>query len=527
MNIHQGLRLGIIAGALTTLYSCANVKAPTGGPKDVTPPQWMEQASIPRPDNNTNFRGTTLRLVFDERIQLKNFNKEVLITPHVPTSKLKPSVKKNVLTIELLEPLKDSTTYTINFGNSIQDITEKNPAENVVLAFSTGPEIDSLKISGRVYDNMTQAPKENIIVGLYADTDSLDIDAERPIYFTKTSASGSYKLEYLKHGTYRMYALEDGDNNYKYKGGEFIGVLENPLRLNKDTIGVDFNLFQNPQVKDLSFYGPKKDNNQLILDFTRPLTDYKVTPSMEEKLEEGGKKLRLYNAFPAEDSIQIQLSVTDSLQESLDTTLMLKFPADPKPTKISAVLPEDHLQFRDSISIKLEFSDLVTKRKSISLKDNLGNEFPQVNPFNPDHFHEITIKTNEKHGDSLWLKIPDGAFMSVYGDTVKGDSILFTTKKATDYGTLAGTVSTSKPHFFLQLLNSSGEIVKVTQEKEFRWQYLKGGEYRFRVLVDENGDGKYEEGNFETRTPPEPVIILKDKFQLIPNWEMDNVKISF
>ena len=44
--------------------------------------------------------------------------------------------------------LRDSTTYVFQFGKGIADVNEGNPAVQLVHAFSTGPELDTLSLKG-------------------------------------------------------------------------------------------------------------------------------------------------------------------------------------------------------------------------------------------------------------------------------------------------------------------------------------------------------------------------------------------
>ena len=61
------------------------------------------------------------------------------------------SVSK-VLKIKILDTLKDNTTYSFNFGNSILDNNEGNLFPNYKYVFSTGSYIDSLTLKGTAID---------------------------------------------------------------------------------------------------------------------------------------------------------------------------------------------------------------------------------------------------------------------------------------------------------------------------------------------------------------------------------------
>src|SRR5688572_6814819 len=108
------------------LASCARQSSPSGGPMDSIPPILVN--SQPR-HQALNVNSSTLELEFDEIVTLGNPKEQLIITPSVGKNyDIEVRSKKVLLTFE--DPLQDSTTYTFNFREAIQDITEKNPAEN-------------------------------------------------------------------------------------------------------------------------------------------------------------------------------------------------------------------------------------------------------------------------------------------------------------------------------------------------------------------------------------------------------------
>ena len=52
-----------------------------------------------------------------------------------------------------IDTLKENTTYALNFGSAVRDNNEGNPLNSLRYVFSTGPEIDSLVVSGYTADS--------------------------------------------------------------------------------------------------------------------------------------------------------------------------------------------------------------------------------------------------------------------------------------------------------------------------------------------------------------------------------------
>ena len=191
---------------------CANAVAPTGGPKDETPP--MVVATVPE-NQSVNFIGKKIELTFDEYITLENANQNVMISP--PLSE-KPDIKlKNkTVIVKFKETLAANTTYTINFGAAIKDLHEGNQFKDYVYSFSTGDHIDTLCIAGTVLNAVDKKPVEGVYVSLYAaDRDNLDSlpMTTVPNYLTKTDKEGKFSLNGLADKKYLVFALKDANAN--------------------------------------------------------------------------------------------------------------------------------------------------------------------------------------------------------------------------------------------------------------------------------------------------------------------------
>lgn len=191
---------------------CANAVAPTGGPKDETPPVVVEAV----PENHSiNFTGKKIEITFDEYLTLENANQNVLISP--PMSE-KPDIKlhNKTVVIKFKENLEANTTYTINFGSAIKDLHEGNVFKDYVYSFSTGDYIDTLRIAGKVLNAEDKKPIEDVYVGLYAadreNLDSLPMTVQ-PNYISKTDKDGNFSLNGLADKKYLVFALKDVNSN--------------------------------------------------------------------------------------------------------------------------------------------------------------------------------------------------------------------------------------------------------------------------------------------------------------------------
>ena len=165
---------------LVTMYSCANMASPNGGPYDETPPKFI--SSLPAP-NQTNYKGKKVEILFDELVQLDKPSENVIITPPQMQLPVIRAAGKKVV-VELKDTLKENTTYTIDFTNSISDNNEKNVFENFSFAFSTGDVIDTLEVSGILLNAENLEPMPGITIGLHKN---LEDSAFVKLPFDRTS----------------------------------------------------------------------------------------------------------------------------------------------------------------------------------------------------------------------------------------------------------------------------------------------------------------------------------------------------
>ena len=189
--------------AVLSLNACAEQINPSGGKIDTIPPKALKLF----PENfSTNFNSNKIEIKFDEFIKLNKSGGNIIISPSLE-QKPKIELIGKKIKITFKEKLKNNTTYIINFGNSIKDINEGNELTNFKYIFSTGTFIDSLKITGTVFDAFNNKPVENIIVGLFPNNDET-ILINKPLYLIKTDKKGFYSIENIKAGNYKIAAFD-------------------------------------------------------------------------------------------------------------------------------------------------------------------------------------------------------------------------------------------------------------------------------------------------------------------------------
>jgi uncharacterized protein (DUF2141 family) len=436
---------------------CAQIGAPTGGPRDSLPPELVN--ALPKL-MTTNFKGNKITLNFNEYIDVQDVSNNLLVSPLPKTNPI-IDYKLKTVTVKLKDSLIDNTTYTINFGNAIKDNNEGNPFRNFTYVFSTGKTIDSLQISGNVIIAQTGKADSTIIALLYRNADDSAVQKIKPNYIAKLDSSGNFTFKYLAAGSYKIYALKDGD------GGKYY----------------------NSKIEMFAF----GDSLVTAAESFAPIKLYAYEEEKEAKKIPRSSATSTKKADPLDKKLRYASSLANNKQDLLsDLLLTVNHPLknlDPK---------------------KLILTD--TNYKTIPTKVNIDSTQKIIS---------IQAKWIEST-DYRLLVFKDAFSDSSDTQLTKQDTIRFSTKQRTEYGNLLLRFSnlSSVVHPILQFIKE-GEIYKSVPITSTQWadKLFAPGEYELRILFDTNNNGKWDPGSYSKKIQPEKTITLDSKLIIKANWD--------
>lgn len=434
---------------------CAQIGMPTGGPRDTIPPKLVRSSP---PINSTNFTGNKITLTFDEYVNVQDVGNNVIVSP---LQKINPQVdyKLRTVTVKLKDTLLPNTTYSINFGDAIADNNENNPLHNFTYVFSTGNTIDSLELSGKVLVAESGRADSSLIVLLYRNTEDSAVQKTRPNYVAKLNGSGNFRLKNLSPGTYKIYALKDGDGSKTYSSrSELFAFADKPV---------------------------------IISEKNEPVTLY---ASAEEKDNKSAIGAALGNAFTRDRKLRYTTSLEGSEQELTD------------PFRFTFNRPLKDWNVQDLIVLDSSNNRLIPVRSEM---DSTKKKLDVV----------LTWKEGMKYKMIVDKKI----FTDTSRNNLpKSDTIKFTTKKASDYGNvvLRFTNIELAKHPLIEFV--IGDEVKYSfplTTAEWSRGLIKAGEYEMRIVYDENQNGKWDPGKYSIKRQPEKVLALPQKLNVKENWD--------
>ena len=519
--------IGMMAFMSLTLINCAKRGSIDGGPIDSIPPVFIK--SDP-PNFTTNFEGNRIRIYFDEYIKLKNYQKQLIISPPLENSIISPqgSASKYV-NIEIKDTLEPNTTYVFNFGQSIVDNNEDNPFSYFKYVFSTGDYIDSLTVGGSIIDELKTEPDNFVSVMLYpvdsTFTDSI-VYKERPRYVTNTLDSlTTFEIGNIKEGKYMLVAMKDEDANFTFQPNkDKIGFLQEFIDIPSDT-SYTLKLFK--EVPETKSSRPRHSAlNRITFGVSGPVDSIAINlltatpPEFKSKITQKVNSDTLYYWFdpkPEIDSLVFQVSgpkyrdtliaklrapQADSLRISSITgrTLVLG-----SPFEMRSNIPLEKV--RDSLirviqdSIPIDY-DILRSEKDTKLS--------------------LSFKTQEKTKYTV-TALP-GAMTDFFGNV--NDTLSFTanTKEESDYGSIRLSLVNAKNFpYIVQLTNQKGEIIEeryTTSETVFDFARLKPATYLIQLIEDKNGNKIYDTGNYLEKRQPEKVIHYGEPIEVNASWAL-------
>lgn len=527
----------ILAAFLLT--RCANVVAPTGGAKDVTPPKVVEA----QPANHSiGFEGDKIEITFDEYVTLNNATQQVLVSPPLAT---KPDIKLSgkTVSIKFKEALKPQTTYTIHFGEAVKDLHEGNLFKDYPYSFSTGDHLDTLNLTGKVLNADDKKPVADLFVSLYTASDSVFAlpCQQAPDHIAKTDKEGNFIFHGLPDHRFLVFALQDMNSNFYYDlPNEKVAFLDT---LVAPSDSVSFTLYAFTEIDTTQMLLESKLVEEGLLRFVFRHTADKVYVTTKDSLPEAFNMVEVWSKqrdtlcwyFTPEvmDSLQVQI------QSDVDTLINSKIHFDLHYKGASSRNERNARTLRIGNNLKnnllppgadlvLRFSEPVVgiqlhdTSTLIAGTDTLFNtmRFERID----DYGLEYRLATTIYDTLNYVLNMTDSVFFSARGRTHKAFSLKLKRAGDNDFGAVVmKVIPPDQGQAVVQLLDNKGAVLDeqlVDSIATVAFRQLIPGKYKLRAIIDIDRDGQWSTGSFHHRALPETILFYKDEFDVKSGWDI-------
>ena len=558
----------VVGACLLPLFfpSCANTtQAPTGGKKDTIPPLIIDIKPLPGAVN-VPLEGASFVFTFNEYVNIKT-PQNIFLSP--PLSRQpKSRMRGHNVIVSFEEPLQPNTTYTITFTDAIADANEGNMFPGYTYVFSTGPQIDSMMITGTVLDCNTLAPVKGATVLLYKDHADSAVLLHRPTAAVKTDDWGFFALPFIQDTLYRLYAIRDANNNNIYdpetETVAFVDSLIRPVLFAADTVPemlkydmldtvrcqarrseYDLKLFREKPSRQFIVNKVRTAERSAYLTFQAPgawidslwIRGYAADQVISQfNILQDSLELWINSRRAAPDTMRIYVNYrkTDSLGRLVPTQEIVRLP-----------MPQEKRTYSKTVrrNIKHEDTTCVYSFKTTpeTVEQN-GFELDFRNPIITEHFDSVqffAINTRQRKSsaeftveqDSLNLRryilrpkdrlmpgfeyqmrLPYRAFRDING--FWSDSTLVKVSLPTDetLSSLELALSGVDRKIIVDLLGEKRDKVLrsyvTDHDGTLSFPYLRTGKYSVRITLDGNRNSIVDTGSLLEHRQPETVAFL-------------------
>jgi uncharacterized protein (DUF2141 family) len=430
---------------------CGQVGMPTGGPKDSIPPRLVNASPALK---STNVTGNKITLTFNEYVDLKETQTNVLISP-LPKKQPAIDFKLKTVTVKLKDTLLPNTTYSINFGNAIVDNNEGNPLKDFVYVFSTGNQIDSFELSGKVIIAENGKTDSTLIALLYRSTDDSAVQKNKPDYVARLKGDGGFTFVNLPAGNFKVYALKDGDGGKTYNSKKEIFAFANsPVTVSGNT---------EPVVLYASAFENESSNIKPVKKPLNKKLQYNLAPGFQS--QDLLSPLELYFNNPVKTLEPAKLILRDSNYKPVPASF---WTIDSSRTKITLT------------SKWMEAMKYHIIMDTTAITDSANNQLAK--------FDTLRFTTKQQ---------------SDYGNVVLRFS----------------NIDLAKHPVLQFVQGEEIKQSYTLSQAEWSNKLITPGEYEIRILFDDNNNGKWDPGNYTEKRQPEKAITLKDKLAIKANWD--------
>lgn len=564
------------------MYSCASMGRPTGGPIDLLPPVFVKADPMP---GATNVNKSRFIIEFDELIEVKDQQTKVAVSPaqtQAPvirsdgkriTVELRDTLLPNTTyTLDFSDAICDynennpyeNFCYSFSTGNTVDSLR----IAGIVLDAHNLEPLKGMLVG--IQSNLADSAFTTLPLERIARTN------DRGEFIIHGIASGSYNLFAIndvdrdnKHANpgediafcselivpkVEPTSVVDTIRNIKHEVDSIITTTKNVYMPNNILLSM-FN--EGRQAQYLKTH-ERLDSTRLYFQFgakAEKLPEIRLlspTPSQRDwyliNHSETNDTITYWLTDPsliAKDSLMVEAkymrSNKEQVLEEFTDTILFK-------AKREKIKKKKKGEEADSIpkQIFTDFKMLSSTQQDVNLPLNLSAATPLFS-IDPTKFHlqikQDTLWIDEeqptmervidrnlslyrinrdwKPGGGYKLIVDSAAVTDIYGNVNKGFEHQFNVKQLEDYANLTFSVNVTDSAF-IELLSQDKPVRTAPVINGIaQFDYVNPGDYFARIILDRNGNGKWDTGNYEQRVQPEDVCYYNKKLKLKKNWDIN------
>lgn len=495
---------------------CATPMAPTGGELPRTGPIIVQ--TIPN-SGTTNFDGNEIRIVFEDWVDRASFARAFGVEPGINIS-YDISWRRKTAIIKLNDPLPDSTTVLFTLNNELRDTRSNRISSPLRIAVSTGDQIDSERITFRIYPTSTGQNISESSILLYRDP----FDLESPALYTSSAdTSGIVRFDFLAKGDYKAILVHDINRNRTWdRSREFA----QPYLVHS------FNISEIDTSTFLPFYYARRDTSRPVIQGLGLLTQNRLRVRFNKDIPHAAENLlvlsdslnneisafHLHNDlresvvsfFQTESSLSENVTYTISKHTITDRSgnrlfvddLTIDGSSDPDTVRLRYISVPGELNLTGNVPISIRYNKFIDDASivdSVKVFMNRGIANEQFDISTERNRLVIRPKSVWNPANTYEIKVWDPPF-GVYRDIrpkVIGES---------DLGGIIIQIQDSTMidlPLRVNIIDSRGNsIVNTSFKNEYRNENLLVGSYHVIIFEDRNQNGNWDFGSIDPFREP-------------------------
>ena len=575
------IRNFILLGSGIIVLSCASMGSPSGGDYDFDPPKVLSSRPTP---NETFVKSGKVQIVFDELVQIEKPMEKVIVTPpqrnfpiiRAQNNKVIVELKDTLLanttyTIDFTDAIVDN-----NEKNALEDFALSFSTGAVVDTLSISGKVlaaDNLEPVSGIYVGIHSNLSDTAFTTLPFKRISRTNELGR--YSIKGIAPGEYKI-YALDDVNRDYKYDNPGEAIAFLDKIIVPSVEAAVRqdsvfnlkdLSFDTIKtVHYTKFLpddivlrsftsdfkrqylqkherlTEDVISIYFGAPTAMPKIEALDIPKPITDWSVLERTA-----GNDTLKFWiteKAIAAMDTLSLKVSynMTDSLNKLQYVTDTLNFISRTK-KKVKDDKKKDKDEEVTFLTLTTDIAQLFDVYKDINIEfDYPVKDFEKNKIFvqyqadstysNVDYVLEKDSLNPRKYRiQNKWIPggqyrfVVDSATLHSYtGLWNDKQEVLFKVKTLDQYGSLDINIYNlpdSMPAFVELLDKSDKPVYRATVKDDIAsFVYLNPGIYYARIILDANGNGRWDPGDYSEMREPEMVNYYPKTFEIRAFWDI-------
>ncbi len=538
------------------LIGCAGQIPPSGGPVDKNPPQIVYSSPHQK---QLNFDSYELTVRFDKYMNHRSVESATYFPPFGGRELSFDWSGKDFI-IRVNKKMRADQTYILTIGAPALDQRNNTLGRAFNLVFSTGAHVDTGTVSGKVYSDKAQP----YTVSAFPVTSK--IDTLRPFlsvaqYVTQSDDSGSYFLQGLADGEYRLICFNDDMRNFTYAPqADMYSSATQDISISaakREIDGVNFITTTEDTTPPQLYSADLTKNGSLLLKFSEPIDSGSIKPdyfvlsdsittkrvpiAFATRMESEKQEVVLVPVRKLPNGRTFLISAVDSVKDLQLNPVSLRNDTVSFTTDSATVdVPGYLFNFKDSTFSVLTYdtlfcqilptgADIDSFSVKVTLNDSLGKSHPEfVHHVAPSIYTVTTSDLNSLEWYSLKL-----AYKYSTAGITKDSSVIkhFRTVDFATLGELDGKVTDAPRgrNIVVVAIERSGKrfYTLAKPDGSFVLNRLPAAEYSVRAYVQHPPEMIHYSGKSFPYQFADPFAVYPETVKVRARWATEGVAVFF